>query len=260
MKRPKKKILLNNKRIKYTIYALIPITGIFLIWAFCYLFVKLIFTENKRFIIKTVNISSRGNLENKKEKIYELLGIEKGVSSNLTIDTEEMRKKILDIPSVENVQIIKQYPSTLNIKIYEKIPKATLFSRRSKFVIDYECQVMDKTHMGNSYTPLIVGLNIDSKKLKFGDYLTEIKPAMNILKEIKEKYPKFKITKIDLSDKNKIEFKLFANRKIYTVIILKDDDKKEALEKISYALQDTNSKKERPRTIDTSYEDIIIVK
>ncbi len=260
MKRPKKKILLNNKRIKYTIYALIPITGIFLIWAFCYLFVKLIFTENKRFIIKTVNISSRGNLENKKEKIYKLLGIEKDISSNLTIDTEQMRKKILEIPSVADVQIIKQLPNSLNIKIYEKIPRATLFRRRSKFVIDYECQVMDKTNMKNSYTPLIVGLMVDSQKLSFGDYLTVIKPAMNILKEINEKYPKFKITKIDLSDKNKIEFKLFANRKIYTIITLRNDNKKEALEKISYALQDTSSKRERPRTIDTSYEDIIIVK
>ncbi len=262
MKRPKKKILLKNKRTKYIIYILIPICSILLIAGLIYQFNKVIFKENERFIIKKINIDSRSNWKYKRKEIKDLLNIEEGISNSLSINTGVMRKQLLSIASISDVDIVTVFPDTLNITIFEKNPRALLFDRKSNFVVDYDCNVMDKANCLNKKRslPIITGVSKNKSDVQFNDYLEELKPAMKLLEEIKTKYPKFDVKKIDLSHENKIEFTLFLFRKFYFVNIPKKSVTAYELQKIYSTLADILAKKGKTRNIDTTFEGQVIVK
>ncbi|MCX7917377.1 MAG: FtsQ-type POTRA domain-containing protein [bacterium] len=171
-----------------------------------------IYPENKIEMLKFLEIEEEQNL--------------------LFIDIKSLIEKINSLPEIEECKIKKVFPSTIEIHIKERKPWKILKYEDKSFLIDKNGIILNN-YNENSSLIVIYGIKINEKESKI-----EESEKLIILSELEKWYNYFniknyfKISRIDISNLNKIEISDGERFILLTSVKLK-----EKMEKLSFILK-----------------------
>ena len=184
-----------------------------------------LFFKNEHFTLRRITVQSPGWWNRRSQRVSSVLDLTLNDDNLFAIDLEQKRMVLEANPSIGQVSISRVLPDTLVIKITEKIPRAALYSRRSKWLINDSAMVMDRDTclgIGNDL-PVIYGLQL-SKKLTAGVILKKTLPALELIALVLQHYPGIKLFTINISDPKFMDIKLLygSSNKIYSVRMPKE--------------------------------------
>ena len=175
------------------------VIAIFLLISFTTINSKQSFVTSK-FNLKTIVIEN--NLLLKDEDIKNLL-IPFYNKNLIFLDNNEVKKALIQNSFIESFNIKKKYPTTLNIKIFEKKPIAVMFDKKDKFYLSEKIDLIEFKKLPNYQTlPYVIG-NKDDFKI-FYNNLKKINFPIDIVK----KYILYETNRWDIETKNNQVIKL----------------------------------------------------
>ena len=153
-----------------------------------------------KFNLKTIVI--KNNLLLKDKDIKDLL-IPFYNKNLIFLENNEVKKALMQNSFIESFNIKKKYPSTLNVKIFEKKPIAVLFNKKNKFFLSEKLDLIEFKNLPNYKTlPYILG-NKDDFKIFYNNL-----KKINFPLDIVQKYTFYEINRWDLETKNNQVIKL----------------------------------------------------
>ncbi len=184
-----------------------------------------LFFKNEHFTLRRISVKSPGWWNRRSQKVCSVLDLTLNDDNLFAIDLEQKRMILEANPSIDQVSISRILPDTLVIKITEKIPRAALYSKRSKWLINDSAMVMDRATclgIGNDL-PVIYGLQL-SKELTAGVILKKTLPALELIALVLHHYPTIKLFTINIRDPKFMDIKLLYgdSNKIYSVRMPKE--------------------------------------
>lgn len=119
------------------------------------------------------------------------------------INSNDIKNRLEKLPKIKKVEIYREFPYSLSLKITERKPEVLLHNKMKFYVLDKEGVVIDIVENLCKGIPFVSGVNL--KKISSGDIIKEkqIEQIMKILKFSKKILP-LKIFKISFENKNKI--------------------------------------------------------
>lgn len=145
---------------------------------------SLFFSRNPKFELRNINVTSDGRLP--PDFFCERAGLKTGINL-FSIDFDEVRRKLEEVPLVESVTIERKLPDTLNVNITERVAMAQIrwSTRGLPFLVDRFGVVLPMTRSGQSL-PLIEGLKLE--KLRPGDRVDNpgIRQCLDILAAVEQ--------------------------------------------------------------------------
>tara|TARA_B100000886_G_scaffold10354_1_gene6665 strand:+ start:35 stop:691 length:657 start_codon:yes stop_codon:yes gene_type:complete len=153
-----------------------------------------------KFNLKEISIENNFFLE--KKEIKKLLMPIYG-KNLLFLKNKEIENILLQDSFIESFTIKKKYPSTLNIKVFEKKPIAILFNKKNKFYLSEKIDLIEFQNIQNYQNlPYIFGNKEEFKVLY--NVLVKIDFPLNQIK----KYTLYESNRWDLKTKNNKIIKL----------------------------------------------------
>ena len=175
------------------------VIALFLLILFTTINSKQSFVTSK-FNLKTIVIENNLLLKNK--EINNLL-IPFYNKNLIFLDSNEVKKALIQNSFIKSFNIKKKYPTTLKIKIFEKKPIAILFDKKDKFYLSEKIDLIEFKKLPNYQTlPYVLG-NKDDFKI-FYNNLKKINFPIDIVK----KYTLYETNRWDLETKNNQVIKL----------------------------------------------------
>ena len=153
-----------------------------------------------KFNLKEISIENNFFLEKKEIKKLLMPIYDKNL---LFLKNKEIENILLQDSFIESFTIKKKYPSTLNIKVFEKKPIAILFNKKNKFYLSEKIDLIEFKNIQNYHNlPYIFG-NKDEFKVLYR-ILIKIDFPLNEIK----KYTLYESNRWDLKTKNNKIIKL----------------------------------------------------
>ena len=153
-----------------------------------------------KFNLKEISIENNFLLEKKEIKKLLMPIYDKNL---LFLKNKEIENILLQDSFIESFTIKKKYPSTLNIKVFEKKPIAILFNKKNKFYLSEKIDLIEFKNIQNYQNlPYIFG-NKDEFKVLYS-VLVKIDFPLNQIK----KYTLYESNRWDLKTKNNKIIKL----------------------------------------------------
>jgi cell division protein FtsQ len=123
---------------------------------------SLFLSRNPKFELRMINITTDGRLL--PEQLCEYAGLQTGTNL-FSVDFENLRRKLEEVPLVESVTISRKLPDTLTINVIERVAMAQIRwnSRALPFLLDRHGVVLPMTRSGQSL-PLIEGLKQEAMR------------------------------------------------------------------------------------------------
>lgn len=117
-----------------------------------------LFVQNEQFVIRTIETVTSGRLT--KENIREFGGFEEG-RNLFDVDLKAARKKLMDVPSIKSVEIQRKLPSTLVVKVNERVPLARIAQGQAGFFfsVDRDSHVLGLAGQSLRHLPVIAGFS-----------------------------------------------------------------------------------------------------
>lgn len=173
-----------------------------------------LFSENDRFTIKHLNISSDGKLQ--PEHIREYAHLDEGMNL-FAVDLDQVRDDLASVPIVSAVSVRRRLPDTLIITVSERTPAARLGEESTGYplAVDRSGFVLGPTSVSQQL-PSISGLQ--EKGLRPGAQVGDpgVKNALHILDLCDEpSYSRFlKVQNVDVSHTEYLEVRLQRGERI----------------------------------------------
>lgn len=120
-----------------------------------------LFAENPRFRIQHLEISCDGNL--REEQIREYTGLSEDLNL-FSFTFDEIKEKLKKVPVVESVELQRELPSTLYVRVKERVPVARIMIKNYKIprLLDrYGVVLPPRASASLAQLPLIKGLDAD---------------------------------------------------------------------------------------------------
>lgn len=218
------------------------------------------FFENKHFTLRYLVVKSPGWWNNRSEKVASILDLAINEDNLFLIDLEHKRKALEAVPSIGQVSIIRVLPDSLVIKITGKIPRAILYGRKSKWLINNSSIVMNRENCIriSRDLPIIYGFQADSA-IKEGMVLKQTAQALELISLIMLYSPEMKLLTINTRDPKFLDLKLFYRNSngVYSIQMPKQE-LPFMLKILKSALQQAQRTGEKRRIINMTYEGKII--
>ncbi|CAM3154982.1 cell division protein FtsQ/DivIB [Streptobacillus ratti] len=103
-----------------------------------FVYVVFLFIESDFFLVKNVNV--KGNIYLVKEDISSKFDKLKGQSLFL-LDLSEMRNKIEEDVRIDNIDISRKFPDTININVKERVPIGIISKNHKYYYIDKKMNI-----------------------------------------------------------------------------------------------------------------------
>jgi len=218
------------------------------------------FFKNEHFILRHIVVKSPGWWSGRSEKVAGILGLKVNEHNLFAIDLEKNRALLEAEPSIGQVSIVRVMPDSLIVKITGKIPRAVLYDRRSKWLINDSSTVMDRDNCIriSRDLPVIYGFQT-SAALTEGMELKETTQALELISLVIRFYPEIKLLTINIRDRKFMDIKLFYGRSngVYSVKIPKEQ-LPYMLKMLKSSLHQAQSTGEKRRVLNMTYEGKVI--
>lgn len=164
------------------------------------------------FLLKEIKVVN--NKKVREDEIIALTGL-KGGEKLFSIPLNEIRRKILLNPKIEEVTIVRRLPYTLEIKIKEREPLAIITQNNKGYLIDKNGVIIDTISPEDYQFYPVIEIKNEEFKNKFLSFLVWLKGCKNYL-PVYENLAKVTLeeNKLILVTKNNIEiyFPLFSEK------------------------------------------------
>jgi cell division septal protein FtsQ len=159
-----------------------------------------IFSENKRFNVTKVIVSSNGYWNNRNHDLTQFCAIKLNSDNIWNLSLNKLQKKAMLLPGVENCDVIRVIPDTIEFIISERVPRAQLADYRN-ILIDSETYVIPKSKAmeHNPQLPIILGLP-QRMQLKTNNKVPELDFAMYLIMKTIRDFSEFEIRAIDVKN------------------------------------------------------------
>jgi len=275
----KKKKKNNKKKLsQYSnfLWGFIGISLICFLFYFLYTKIASLFIDNERLVVNKVEVQGDTYWTTRSKTLIKLLDIKLGATNIFNLDLSDLRAIILKQPTVKDVEVYRELPDTIKIKILSRMPEAiVVISSNNWFPIDDEGIILPRNST-KGYTNELPQLrkydfNI---KLQNGNKIPQIDFTLNILAKFKDtKFTQFElngtesyleISKITNSS-NYLFLTIVINnlklKKPFTVILDKNNkDVDKRLVKLKEVVTDILLKNGKEREIKLIYDGLIPVK
>ena len=157
-----------------------------------------IFSENQRFNVTKVIVSSNGYWNNRDKDLTQFTTIKLNSDNIWKLSLNELRKKVMLLPGVENCDVVRIIPDTIEFVIAERVPRAQLADYRN-VLVDSETYVIPKSKAmpHSAQLPLIMGLP-QRLQLQANNKIPELDFAMFLLMKTIRDFSEFEIKAIDV--------------------------------------------------------------
>ena len=193
---------------------LTALLAIFFIWIY-----RESFINNPRLGLREIHVSSSGFWNKHEQDIFRISGLKK--NNNLfSINLKSVKAKLKSVPSIEDARVVRILPDTLLVNITERMPRAVLNYPKSRWVVDENGIVMErsKSMAVNINLPVITG--VPQKYLKGGEILPELKAPLELVTKMLRSYPDMEMLLISASDPEQLDFYVrFRNGRTYRVVM-----------------------------------------
>lgn len=225
-----------------------------------WLFQQSLFSGNPRFILRKVEVQSSGWWNAQSKLITQYLKLQTGRDNLFSLDLQTIRKKLRKIPSVESATVSRLLPDTLQICLFERIPRARIGSSSSRWVVDSDCIIMPKANCVNISAQLPVILFY--KEVEGGMVVPELKSALQLISLVDEYFPEIQIQGLSVSNPEQLRFFMSWKGKpedIYRVYMPRQNLRRLLTVLRSTVIRLKNFGDPR-RTIDLNYNDTAILR
>lgn len=119
---------------------------------------RVLFVQNEQFVIRNIETASSGRLT--KDHIKEFGGFYEGLNL-FELDLRAVRKKLMDVPTIKSAEVQRKLPSTLVVKVSERIPLARVSPGQVGFFfsIDRDAHVLGLAGQTLKHLPVITGFS-----------------------------------------------------------------------------------------------------
>lgn len=129
-----------------------------------YGFRKVFFVQNPYFIIRNIEIHTTKNFsEDSVRQILADLGVQKGKTNLMVLDTRRIRQRLEKAIIVERARVIRRLPDTLVISILQRVAVAKLHCRPQRFIDDQGYILPWWESGGIGFLPEITGVRNPSR-------------------------------------------------------------------------------------------------
>ncbi len=187
----------------------LPVAGVFFIR-------QTLFLGNRHFVLQNIELDDAGGYwETHLPELREKAGLKVKQDNLFRIDYRATRRIIEAIPNVESCEIYRILPSTLKIKITERIPRAVIAGHR--LVVDKTGTVMSSGQVMQTNSAMPVLFNFGTAVP--GGKLQNAAGALELLMDAVRSFPDFKILYIQhcTNGKYRLGIDYRSSRKIYAV-------------------------------------------
>jgi len=166
-----------------------------------------LFTKNPRLTIRDVAVQSSGFFSDKAALLARRTGV--AIGDNLfETSPRQIRENAMTIPCVENCEVMRVLPDTLQIRVIERIPRVALFNPRSPWVADEKLVVFPRLEsmcaVRDMQLPVIMGLA--ERMPTPGRQLNELAGAMTLVMLTATSYPDLELVALNVGQKDKLVF------------------------------------------------------
>lgn len=214
-----------------------------------------LFFNNKHFTLRHIVVQSPGWWNGRNAKVAALLNLKLNSANLFAINLKAKRAILEAVPSIGQVAIIRVLPDSLIIDITGKIPRAVLYDRRSKWLIDNAATVMNRDNCIriSRDLPVIYGFQT-SRTLTEGMILQETTQALELISLVTRFYPEIKLLTINIHDPKFMDIKLFygSSRDVYSVKI-PNEQLPYMMKILKSTLQQAQTNGEKRRVINMTY-------
>lgn len=210
------------------------------------------------FDVKEIIIAGHNTV--KKETIAELMGPTLG-KNIFTLDLMRMGKNLESYPWIEKVEIRRDLPSTITVRVKERQPAAILSAGGASWVVDTGGAIIRQIAAGEDLgLPALTGIKVNAEKIKPGMVLdiSSLKPAFDAIAMVSEYrlLGKNPVLGVDLSVKDQLG--VFFRDSEARVILPRQGwtDEMDRLKTVDHILR---NKGEQFQTINLMFPDKVIV-
>ncbi len=218
---------------------------------------KMLFTENDQFQIQKLVLETDPNGKLRESHIREYAGLSEG-QNLFAVNIDKVRKALESVPLVDTVEVRRDLPSTLIVRVSERTAIARIGRRASSFplAVDSEGYILGPS----SYSPdlpLIIGLH--ERGLKPGVQLTksEARDALEVLDrcDTTRLSQLLKISAIEVGRAEYLDVRLVSGERI----LLAREKLDWRLRQVAAILQTSDANERRIAVIDGTGENIFPV-
>ena len=159
-----------------------------------------IFSENKRFNVTKVIVSSNGYWNNRNNDLALFCSIKLNSDNIWNLSLNDLQKKVMRLPGVESCDVIRVIPDTIEFIISERVPRAKL-ADYDNILVDSETYVIPKSKaMAHSpQLPIILGLP-QRMQLQTNNKVPELDFAMYLIMKTIRDFSEFEIRAVDVKN------------------------------------------------------------
>ena len=221
-----------------------------------------LFPGNARFTLRHVEVNSRGWWKGKSAYIAAIADLKPGSTGLFQLNLPEIRSRLLQEPSIENLIVARKLPDTLSFTITERIPRALLGNPKSPFVLDSSGVVIhrDKCVKIDGNLPVIQYFREPIPA--FGSRFDRLKPSVDLIMLTITDFPEIRIGSINAANTDYLLFSMYYQNdftRLYRVY-LPVKDMKAGLTHLMAAMPSVLRPGETRTTIDLRYEGRVTLK
>lgn len=157
------------------------------------------FSQSPLFAVQKIEVEGLQHLTY--SELIQESGLNKG-QNIFRIDTDQIKKRLLRDPLIEQIAVKRFMPHTIIIKIKERQPRALFLANSTLLVIDANGYCLDRLSAGRSYDlPVITGLKPIS--IELGERVSTSEEIKLLLAALRPELQSF-FSEFNLSEKNRI--------------------------------------------------------
>ena len=151
---------------------------------------KQLYYQNPRLKFRNLEIDSTGYWQKQHKLLLERAEISYGMNI-FTIDPAKLKAKLETIPSIESAEVSIVLPDTIKVKLNERIPRASLYSANSSYVVDKNGTLIKRSESSAGPQRLPVIKHLRSEK--------QLGQALQLIMSALSNYPQIAIQEISLA-------------------------------------------------------------
>lgn len=182
---------------------------------------RALFTSNSRFGLRSLELLDGAYWKGpeKEQELCRRIGIAPGVNL-FDLDYRQLRKRLEEIPCIEQGEIMRILPDRLRIRVSERIPRAFLFSPGGKYVVDENAVVIPVSECSPQKDLPVITSIPGRKTFKQGERLASLDPSLELIMMTVRNFPDISIFAVEPIDNEKLVFGMrYRSGKPYRVTI-----------------------------------------
>ena len=244
---------------RVALWGVIACATVGLIWGVYYGIGQLFYSHNPHFTIEQVNIRIEQGIVTE-DFVRHHLELTEGETNLYESEPTELRQRLLEIPLIQEADVRRIMPGTLQLTIYGRTPVACLVKRTGRLIDGNGVVIIPPAGTAPTQLPIIAGI-ADLDSYATGEKLTHAgaMTALEFLRKIRA-HPKGNYLDVHIVQVHKEQLRVYLQPNAASmiqanaVVTLPQHDLEKSFKRLFYILDEHISNREPVTRIDLTYQ------